>query len=134
MATRLKISNSQQLRSSQNGCNGTIAVEVPPRTAHLRTFALPECVKPGDVVMGTFPILCEHARDTDKLVGMAEEILEKEDYVHRGQIVGIVAGTRTKSGATNFMRLHMIGDSGGRGRPDARTKGNQGNEADEAGE
>jgi len=24
--------------------------------------------------------------------------------------VGIVAGTQTKSGATNFMRLHMVGD------------------------
>ncbi len=27
-----------------------------------------------------------------------------------GMIVGIVAGTRTKAGATNFMRLHMVGD------------------------
>jgi pyruvate kinase len=42
---------------------------------------------------------------------MAEDILQKMDFVHRGQVVGIVAGTRTKSGATNFMRLHMIGDS-----------------------
>ena len=63
------------------------------------------------LLWGTFPILCQHARDTDKLVGMAEDILQKEDFVHRGQVVGIVAGTRTKSGATNFMRLHMIGDS-----------------------
>ena len=31
-------------------------------------------------------------------------------YVQKRQIVGIVAGTRTKSGATNFMRLHMVGD------------------------
>jgi pyruvate kinase len=63
------------------------------------------------LLWGTFPILCEHARDTDKLVGMAEDILQRKDFVHRGQVVGIVAGTRTKSGATNFMRLHMIGDS-----------------------
>jgi pyruvate kinase len=42
---------------------------------------------------------------------MAEDILQKQEFVHRGQVVGIVAGTRTKSGATNFMRLHMIGDS-----------------------
>jgi pyruvate kinase len=42
---------------------------------------------------------------------MAEDVLQKEGFVHRGQVVGIVAGTRTKSGATNFMRLHMIGDS-----------------------
>jgi pyruvate kinase len=63
------------------------------------------------LLWGTFPILCQHARDTDKLVGMAEDILQKQEFVHRGQVVGIVAGTRTKSGATNFMRLHMIGDS-----------------------
>jgi pyruvate kinase len=62
------------------------------------------------LLWGTFPMLCNHARDTDKLVTMAEEMLEKDDYVQTGQIVGIVAGTRTKSGATNFMRLHMIGD------------------------
>ena len=67
------------------------------------------------LLWGTFPILCAHAQDTDKLVSMAEEILEANGYVHRSQIVGIVAGTRTKSGATNFMRLHMIGD-----RADAR--------------
>jgi len=51
---------------------------------------------------------------------MAEEILEKQGHVQRSQVVGIVAGTRTKSGATNFMRLHMIGDrdakAGGKGK------------------
>jgi pyruvate kinase len=62
------------------------------------------------LLWGTFPILCERFTDTDKLVNMAEEILETEGYVQRRQVVGIVAGTRTKSGATNFMRLHMIGD------------------------
>jgi pyruvate kinase len=62
------------------------------------------------LLWGTYPILCARFRDTDKLVGMAEAILEKLGHVERGQIVGIVAGTRTKSGATNFMRLHMIGD------------------------
>ena len=62
------------------------------------------------LLWGTYPILCPHARDTDKLVGIAEQILESNGYVQRNQIVGIVAGTRTKSGATNFMRLHMIGD------------------------
>ncbi len=62
------------------------------------------------LLWGVFPILCARFRDTDKLVNMAEEILESEGYVQRRQVMGIVAGTRTKSGATNFMRLHMIGD------------------------
>jgi pyruvate kinase len=62
------------------------------------------------LLWGTYPILCARFRDTDKLVDMAEQILETQGYVHQRQIVGIVAGTRTKSGATNFMRLHMVGD------------------------
>jgi pyruvate kinase len=62
------------------------------------------------LLWGTYPILCGRFRDTDKLVNMAEEVLEKGGHVQPRQIVGIVAGTRTKSGATNFMRLHMVGD------------------------
>lgn len=62
------------------------------------------------LLWGTYPLLCERFHDTDKLVSMAEEILERHGYVQQRQIVGIVAGTRTLSGATNFMRLHMIGD------------------------
>jgi pyruvate kinase len=37
-------------------------------------------------------------------------MLEDLGLIEKRQILGIVAGTRTKSGATNFMRLHMVGD------------------------
>jgi pyruvate kinase len=67
-------------------------------------------VRRAALLWGTTPILCAHARDTDRLVTIAEEILERQAGVEHGQIVGIVAGTRTRSGATNFMRLHTIGD------------------------
>ena len=62
------------------------------------------------LLWGVYPIHCKRFRDTDELVDMAEDILETQGHVHPRQIVGIVAGTRTKSGATNFMRLHMVGD------------------------
>jgi pyruvate kinase len=61
------------------------------------------------LLWGTYPLLCARFKDTDSLVNMAEDILESQGVLER-QIVGIVAGTRTRSGATNFMRLHMIGD------------------------
>ncbi len=64
------------------------------------------------LLWGTYPILCERFEDTDMLVSMAEETLERLGYVRRSQVLGIVAGTRTWSGATNFMRLHMVGDRG----------------------
>src|SRR5215475_581455 len=62
------------------------------------------------LLWGTYPVMCGRFHDTDSLVNMAEEILEGHGHVRERQIVGIVAGTRTRSGATNFMRLHMIGD------------------------
>ncbi|HEY4356697.1 MAG TPA: pyruvate kinase [Acidobacteriaceae bacterium] len=62
------------------------------------------------LLWGTYPIQCGRFNDTDKLVQVAEEILEAGGYVKPRQVVGIVAGTSTKTGATNFMRLHLIGD------------------------
>ena len=40
----------------------------------------------------------------------AEKLLEVNDYVRPREVVAIVAGTRTKSGSTNFMRLHVMGE------------------------
>ena len=62
------------------------------------------------LLWGTYPILCDRFTTTDMLVNMAEQILENLGYVRQSQVLGIVAGTRTRSGATNFMRLHMVGD------------------------
>ena len=62
------------------------------------------------LLWGTYPILCERFGDTDKLVNMAEDILAAAGVVRQRQVVGVVAGTRIRSGATNFLRLHMVGD------------------------
>jgi pyruvate kinase len=62
------------------------------------------------MLWGTYPIKCDRFEGTDTLVNMAETILESRGYVKQKQVVGIVAGTATKTGATNFMRLHLVGD------------------------
>jgi pyruvate kinase len=62
------------------------------------------------LLWGTLPIQCARFTGTDKLVNMAEDILLEGGFVNAKQVVGIVAGTATKTGATNFMRLHLIGD------------------------
>jgi pyruvate kinase len=45
------------------------------------------------------------------MVETAERLLEAGGHVKPREILGIVAGTRTKSGSTNFLRLHVLGDS-----------------------
>jgi len=44
------------------------------------------------------------------MVDTAERLLESEGYVRANEVIAVVAGTRTRSGSTNFMRLHVLGD------------------------
>jgi len=43
-------------------------------------------------------------------VDVAENLLEQGGYVRPREVIAIVAGTRTKSGSTNFLRLHVMGE------------------------
>jgi pyruvate kinase len=47
----------------------------------------------------------------------AEELLLGAHQVAAGDIIGLVAGTRSSSGSTNFMRLHIIGTESEEERP-----------------
>jgi pyruvate kinase len=69
-----------------------------------------EVVTRSMLLWGVWPMRCERFDGTDGLVNMAEDMLEAEGAVKAHEVLGIVAGTATKSGATNFMRLHVIGD------------------------
>jgi pyruvate kinase len=62
------------------------------------------------LLWGVYPVHCPKLYTTDQMVDTAERLLTKSGHVRPRQILGIVAGTRTKTGSTNFMRLHMVGD------------------------
>src|SRR6201996_4229259 len=63
-----------------------------------------------NLLWGVHPIKCSKAHTAEQMVDMAEELLERGGYARPQDILGIVAGTRTKSGSTNFLRLHVLGD------------------------
>jgi pyruvate kinase len=63
-----------------------------------------------NLLWGTTPIRCPKVNTTEALVDCAETLLEKGGHVKPREVIAIVAGTRTKSGSTNFMRLHAMGD------------------------
>ncbi len=95
---------------TESGATARLLSKYRPDPPIYALSPFPNVINRSMLLWGTYPILCGRFHDTDTLVSMAEEILEEHGHVHERQIVGIVAGTRTKSGATNFMRLHMIGD------------------------
>jgi pyruvate kinase len=63
-----------------------------------------------NLLWGTTPILCPKVNTTEALVECAEQLLEQGGYVRPREVIAIVAGTRTKSGSTNFLRLHAMGE------------------------
>jgi pyruvate kinase len=63
-----------------------------------------------NLLWGTTPIHCPKVNTTEALVDCAEDLLEQHGYVRSGEVIAVVAGTRTKSGSTNFLRLHVMGE------------------------
>jgi pyruvate kinase len=62
-----------------------------------------------NLMWGVHPVLCEIDRQAEDMVVKAESLLRERNAVQQDDVVAIVAGTRTTSGSTNFMRLHVIG-------------------------
>jgi pyruvate kinase len=63
-----------------------------------------------NLLWGTTPVRCPKVNSTEALVECAESLLEQHGYVRAKEVIAIVAGTRTKSGSTNFLRLHVMGE------------------------
>src|SRR5664279_4491280 len=63
-----------------------------------------------NLLWGTIPIRCPKVNTTEALVDVAESLLEQSGFVKPREVIAIVAGTRTKSGSTNFLRLHVMGE------------------------
>jgi pyruvate kinase len=63
-----------------------------------------------NLLWGTTPIRCPKVNTTEALVDCAEQLLEQSGFVRNREVIAIVAGTRTKSGSTNFLRLHVMGE------------------------
>jgi pyruvate kinase len=66
-----------------------------------------------NLLWGTTPVRCPKVNTTEAMVECAERLLEEGGYVRPKEVIAIVAGTRTKSGSTNFLRLHAMGEAGG---------------------
>jgi pyruvate kinase len=66
-----------------------------------------------NLLWGTTPIHCPKVTSTEALVECAERLLAEGNYVKPREVIAIVAGTRTRSGSTNFLRLHVMGEKEG---------------------
>ncbi|HEU4416606.1 MAG TPA: pyruvate kinase [Candidatus Angelobacter sp.] len=62
-----------------------------------------------NLMWGVLPLSCEMTPNAEDMVAKAETILQQRHAVQPGDVMAVVAGTRSSSGSTNFMRLHVVG-------------------------
>lgn len=80
----------------------------PQCPIHAFAASAPVCAR-LNLLWGVLPALSEVETQLEGMVAKAETLLQARNAVSRGDIIAIVAGTRSTSGSTNFMRLHVVG-------------------------
>ena len=94
---------------TETGTTARLISKYRPKTDIYAFSYLPAVCNRVNLLWGVTPVICEHTPATDDMVRGAERLLWQRGVVHNGDVIGIVAGTRTASGSTNFMRLHVVG-------------------------
>lgn len=70
----------------------------------------PEVCNRMNALWGVHPVHKEEWRSAEAMLRTAEEELLAKGLLRPGDVLGLVAGTKLTSGATNFMRLHTVGE------------------------
>jgi pyruvate kinase len=81
----------------------------------------PEVCNRMNTLWGVHPVHKDQWESAEEMLQTAETELLPKGLLRSGDVLGLVAGTKLTSGATNFMRLHTVGD-GDRARPTRRKK------------
>jgi pyruvate kinase len=76
-----------------------------------------------NLLWGTTAVQCTKLNTTEAMVETADHMLRKNNFVKAKDVIAIVAGTRTKSGSTNFLRLHVIGELDDKNSSSQKTSG-----------
>jgi pyruvate kinase len=73
----------------------------------------PEVCNRMNALWGVHPVHKEEWESAEAMLRTAEKELLPKGLLRPGDVLGLVAGTQLTSGATNFMRLHTVGENEG---------------------
>jgi pyruvate kinase len=94
---------------TESGTTARLISKYRPKAAIYAFAANPSVCARLNLMWGVQPVWCEMGINTEEMVSNAERLMLKHHAVQPGDVIAIVAGTRTASGSTNFMRLHVVG-------------------------
>jgi pyruvate kinase len=95
---------------TESGTTARLISKYRPR-AEVYAFAhIPVVCNRLNLLWGVRPIAAAPFYTAEAMVTNAENFLLESGVVQAGDVVGIVAGTQSTSGSTNFIRLHRVGE------------------------
>ncbi len=95
---------------TESGTTARLLSKYHPATPIFALSAVDVTINRLNLLWGTVPIRCPKVSTTEAMVDLAENLLDQGGYVRPREVIAIVAGTRTKSGSTNFLRLHVLSE------------------------
>ncbi len=98
---------------TESGSTARLISRYHPRPPIVAFSPNPQTLLRLNLLWGVIPRPIRPVKDIDALANLAERRLMEEGFVRPGEVVGIIAGTPLGTkGATNFLKLHRIGERG----------------------
>lgn len=94
---------------TETGTTARLISKYRPKAPIYAFAATPAICARLNLMWGVSPLACEMTPNSEEMVHNAERALMRMRSVDSGDIIAVVAGTRSSSGSTNFMRLHVVG-------------------------
>ena len=107
---------------TETGTTARLISKYRPQCATYALASRPAVCARLNLMWGVHPVLCDVGREAEDMVAKAEAMLREKQAVQQGDVIAVVAGTRSTSGSTNFMRLHVVGGVEGQGDIEERRK------------
>jgi pyruvate kinase len=93
---------------TETGTTARLISKYRPKAPIYAFAATPTICARLNLMWGVLPLACEMTPNAEDMVHNAERLLLKLHAVQPGDVIAVVAGTRSSSGSTNFLRLHVV--------------------------
>lgn len=99
---------------TESGNTARLISKYRPRAPIVAFAHVPPICNRLNLYWGVQPVPVAQLKSVEGMVQFADETLLARNTVSQGDVVGVVAGTQTSSGSTNFIRLHRVVGNGAR--------------------
>jgi len=111
VSTALELDASAILTATSSGFTAKKVSKLRPKAPIVACTLTDSACRRMAIVWGVYPIVIGEAMDTDKIFELSVEGAKQYGYIKEGDLIVITAGVPVGiSGATNLMKVHLVGE------------------------